>query len=300
MKKKNFISQTQVVSVVLITGVALILAGTAYYWSMPLLEKTKKSMELQDAETFLLDLIDAIEEVAETGDVKTIETNINGEFIILPDKDEIIYRIRSPSLAYATTTYVPINDIPPFKKKVIVFSSDETKEVPELNKSKSVKCFATLDCSKEAFIFDTSTCAVSNDTYYNMEEIISTKDPNIKYLAITSYCDTYNLGYLELEKEEKLAGIKGENHNLVLLVKAIGNEERKMFVNMYRIISREIIDEKNQIGYYIDFVGDPKKIEGNTNIKIIISRESSDVIPGGSSFGGDLNIIKIKVEAYQS
>jgi len=299
MKKRKFISQTQVVSVVLITGVALILAGTAYYWGVPLIEKTRKSVELQDAESFLLQLISAIEEVAETGDTKTLNININGDFKVLPDNDEIIYEIKAPSLAYAVATYVPLNDMPPFKKNVVVFSSNERKEVPGLNKTEVVKCLATLDCNSKSFSFDTSTCAVDNETYYNGEEIASTTDPNIKYIAITSYCDGYNMGYLELQNEEKLTGIKGQNHNLVLLVKAVGDKEGKMFINTYRIVSREIVDEKTQTGYYIDLIGDPINIKENTKAKIVISRESSEIKPGESALGGDLNIIKIKIEVYQ-
>ncbi len=296
-KKKKFLSQTQVVSVVLITGVALILAGTAYYWGVPLIEKTRKSIDIQDTENFLITLINTMEEVAETGDTKTITFKVQGSFDVNTDKDEITYTIKSPSVSYAVSTFVPLNDMPPFKKNVVVFSCGETKNVPSMNKSPVVECSATLDCDTNSINFDTSVCDVPKQKY-NDSEIASSIHNDVSYRVITSYAPEYKIGYLEDTKEEKLVGLKGQNHNLVLLAKAEKAPATNIFVNIYRIVSREIDDGKTMNGYYIDLVGNNLHLEQGQEAKLVISREGSEVKAGESALGGDLNIIKIKVEAY--
>ncbi len=294
--------QTQVISVVLITGVALVLAGTAYYWGVPLLEKTRKSVELQDAESFMNQLIKDIIEASETGNSKIIEIELKGKLTIDPEKDEIYYEVKAPTVYYPVTTYVPLTDTPPFKKRVVVFQDLSSNEVPELNSTAVNVCKFELDCSNKVFREKTeSQCSFKGDTpnldVFSNGEYIESVDGETRYLVVTSYCDPYKIGYLEDTSEEKIAGIKGINKPLVLLVKAKQDYAQENFVNYYRIVSREVVDGDTKSGYYIDIVNNRGKIykEGG-RAKIVISRVDSEILPGESSLGGDLNIIKVEVE----
>jgi hypothetical protein len=67
-------AQTQVMSIVIITGIIISLVGVAYFWGKPLIEKRTTISEFNSVENFIVELNDKIISIANSGSGKyTIE-----------------------------------------------------------------------------------------------------------------------------------------------------------------------------------------------------------------------------------
>ncbi len=64
--------QVQAISLVLITGIVMSLAGAAYFWGKPLIEKRSSITDIATAESFMLQLNDEILDVARNKGEKTL------------------------------------------------------------------------------------------------------------------------------------------------------------------------------------------------------------------------------------
>ena len=106
-------AQTQIISVVLMTGIIISLVGTAYIWGKPLIEKQTTNTEFKSALRFVLDLDEKITDIANSGSgsyrmdipkgtLKIIPYNAND-----PDNNSIIYTIPvTQPIIYDTDTLV--------------------------------------------------------------------------------------------------------------------------------------------------------------------------------------------------
>jgi hypothetical protein len=61
------LGQTEVISLVMITGIILALVGGAYFWGMPIIEKNSASTELAAARTMLIDINKKVISLANSG-----------------------------------------------------------------------------------------------------------------------------------------------------------------------------------------------------------------------------------------
>ena len=213
--------QSQVISIVLISGIALALAGTAYYWGLPLLEKTQKNVELESGRQFMEDLAKAIEEVALTGNTKVIDYDLKGELIINGSDpkgyfDSIEYKVEAPLPYYATLSYVPINDYPPYKKEIYVVSTSDSTgvEIPICKSATTSTCIIQADCTNNQIDFLTG-CSITGSKTEG--DTISCGEDT--YTVHTYTCDSYGLAYLEGSKIYPYAGIEGVNKPIVLMVR---------------------------------------------------------------------------------
>jgi hypothetical protein len=65
-------AQVQAISLVLITGIVMSLAGAAYFWGRPLIEKRSAITDIATAESFIMQLNDEIMDVARNRGEKTL------------------------------------------------------------------------------------------------------------------------------------------------------------------------------------------------------------------------------------
>ncbi len=65
-------AQVQAVSMVLITGIILALAGAAYFWGRPMIEKRATMTDISTAESFMLELDRQITETSRSGGTKAV------------------------------------------------------------------------------------------------------------------------------------------------------------------------------------------------------------------------------------
>lgn len=287
--------QSQVISIVLISGIALALAGSAYYWGLPLLEKTQKNIELESSNQFMESLAKAIEEVAVTGNSKVLEYDLKGELIINNGdarsfENFIEYKVEAPLPYYSTLSYVPLNDYPPYKKSIyVITTSNPEVTVPECNKPLAT-CKVTVDCTNKKVVFDTG-CEVPGDKYN--EDVVDCGED--KFTIYTYTCDDYDFAYLEGSKKYPYAGVEGKNKPIVLMVRTYPYPISDKYLNSYKLVPREIDDPTTYNGVIYNIIGKGKTISKNEKVKILISKGESTIYPGEAQRGGDLSVINIEV-----
>jgi hypothetical protein len=93
-------AQTQVITIVLISGIVISLVGTAYMWGIPLISKRTSITDFLAAEDFVLKLNDKIVEIANSGSgettlnmqkglIRVIDTSVPND----PNDNSVIYEI---------------------------------------------------------------------------------------------------------------------------------------------------------------------------------------------------------------
>ena len=65
-------AQSQVLSIILISGILVAVIGATYMWGVPLIEKGRTSSDNEIAESFMLLLKEKVDDVAETGEQRTL------------------------------------------------------------------------------------------------------------------------------------------------------------------------------------------------------------------------------------
>ncbi|MBI4017542.1 MAG: hypothetical protein HY366_01200 [Candidatus Aenigmarchaeota archaeon] len=124
--------QSQLVTAVLLTGILIVLVSGAYFWGVPLLEKQKDTVALNNMERFMNDLDDKITRVAASGGRERIDNiNIPGELKLVDNEfnDEI-------SVTFTTTGQIIATDAN------IYLSGDNRTIVPITASSGSLKAFS--------------------------------------------------------------------------------------------------------------------------------------------------------------
>ena len=80
IKKRS--AQTQIITIVLITGIIIGTIGSTLYWGQPLIEKTKTTSELSQAVSLMKEVERAIDEVAASEESRVLLLNIKGDLKI--------------------------------------------------------------------------------------------------------------------------------------------------------------------------------------------------------------------------
>lgn len=103
-------AQAQIVSVVLITGITVLVISSAYLWGLPLIEKSQTSSEINKAKTLMLSIDNGINDVIQHGGKKSIFLNLEGELAISEQLNSIIYSVETKDVNIATISWVSLND----------------------------------------------------------------------------------------------------------------------------------------------------------------------------------------------
>ena len=296
MQKKMSKYQVQVVGVVLITGVALALAGSAYFWGLPLIEKSRGNVDVTQAQQFMQQLAQAMEEVGATGNTRTLSVDLKGRLKVDTQNDIIDYSISSGVPSYASTMFVPLDDNIPYKQEVYIGDKNKQVEISECN-SNANGCYATYDSSSNKLKFQGSCISsVAGKEFNNGDKITCVKNgQGDSFIIHLEDVKDYGFWFLEGQNIVKLYGVEGINKPLVLMAKSVYAPGTKNFVDIFRIFSREIDDPNTHTGRYYDIEDNSQLVAGPGKVQITISRGNGDLIPGGSALGGDLNKIRVYV-----
>lgn len=102
-------AQVQPISLVLISGIIISLAGAAYIWGKPLIEKRTTIIDVTTAENFILELDKTITDIAKAGGEKSLNLPIKGSIRVNESNNSIIlqFMVMQPMLGNTTTT-IPI------------------------------------------------------------------------------------------------------------------------------------------------------------------------------------------------
>lgn len=103
-------AQASIISVVLITGIAVSVIGISYTWGVPLLQKSQTKTETDMAENLINAIAKAANDVAQTGGQTSLPLNLRGPLDLAEEQNSIIYSVTTSFTAMATTEWVPLND----------------------------------------------------------------------------------------------------------------------------------------------------------------------------------------------
>lgn len=104
------IAQAQIVSAVLIIGITILVISSAYFWGIPLIEKSQTSSKINKAQTLMLVIDDSMNDVIQHGGKKSILLNLEGKLEVSEELNSIRYFVDSKGANIATTDWVPLND----------------------------------------------------------------------------------------------------------------------------------------------------------------------------------------------
>jgi hypothetical protein len=106
--------QVETITIVLIAGIIISLAGAAYFWGRPMIEKRSSLAEISNAKSFIVQLDKEIVETARSGGTRTLSIpKISGSsFKVNATTNEILFRFVVTQAVLDTgssgTTSVPV------------------------------------------------------------------------------------------------------------------------------------------------------------------------------------------------
>ena len=292
---KSFKAQTQIISVVLIMGLAVGVIGASYMWGAPLIEKSQTETSLSQAEQNIELINSMIVDVVKTGGQKIKQLQFDGTLEILDfnvGDNSIIYTIQGKTAGVAATNWILMNDDMPAKSKEIyaVNAADNSDTVSIGCES----CMMNSTCPSSITISSvTGTCSVAG-TYIETESF--TCDTN-DYLVERVDCGGTIDGFAVLSGPEKdIAGIVGTNKAGVITAKSMAAGD--IYLTSYKLTFRELVDPTNKEGTIIllETRGNNRITAGMHTIKV--SRGETKTETYGSSLVGELSktIVLITLE----
>ena len=100
--------QTQAITAVMITGIVVGAAASAYVWGAPIIEKRDSVAELQNVESKALNIEESITEVSQsgTGNSQQVDLSLeNGEIKVNPDKNFLEFTYFTKNAPYPTDSW---------------------------------------------------------------------------------------------------------------------------------------------------------------------------------------------------
>lgn len=103
-------AQVEIISLVLVTGIAVTAIGVAMVWGIPLIQKSQVGPQLTAAENLLTNIENEIKEVAQIGGQRSVQLSIAGRLEIMQDDNSVSYDITT-KWANVASDWVPMNDM---------------------------------------------------------------------------------------------------------------------------------------------------------------------------------------------
>ena len=101
-------AQTEAMTIVIITGIVIALVGAAYLWGKPLIEKRSTAAEFSTMESFILELDNAIKDIANSGSgSKSLDLPF-GQIRMHPMENALNYTHFTPQQMMNSTYAIPI------------------------------------------------------------------------------------------------------------------------------------------------------------------------------------------------
>ena len=292
---KLFKAQTQIISVVLIMGLAVGVIGASYMWGAPLIEKSQTETSLARAEKNIELINSMITDVVKTGGQKTKQIQFDGTLDIIDSTygNSIIYTIQGKTAGVASTNWILLNDdMPAISKETYVVKAIDTSDTTSIGCG---DCMMNSVCPTNA-IEITGTCGGADVVkIHNVGESF-TCDTN-DYLVERVDCGGTIDGFAVLSGPEKdIAGIVGTNKAGVITAKSMAAGD--IYLTSYKLTFRELVDPTNKEGTIIllETRGNNRITAGMHTIKV--SRGETKTETYGSSLVGELSktIVLITLE----
>ncbi|RLG15581.1 MAG: hypothetical protein DRN71_00870 [Candidatus Nanohalarchaeota archaeon] len=283
-------AQSQVLSIILISGILVTVVGATYMWGVPLIEKGRTSSDNELAESFMLLLKEKVDDVAETGEQRTLPVELIGDLELRED-NSLTYTIVTRGLNIATTAWVPLaGGMSPVQEDMAAVAADGGTGTVNINDD--VTCTMTSTCGASPNV---NLLSCTGGFAGGVRSEGGTYDINGEsYLVHHIDCVGDIDGQaLIVGPEREKAGIVGIDEAGVLIAKSEPAGDR--FKTIYRLAYRELddISTPSKDGYRIQLTREGNNILGPGQHRITIRRDENSKIIGASKHGGDLIGTKI-------
>lgn len=287
-KKK---AQSELLSMMLITGILIAIIGSSYLWGIPLIEKSKTSAENEKAESLMKMIKEKIDDVAQTGEQKTFSFDLSGD-MELTDDNSLIYSISTRGLTIASTAWVPLaGGSLPVQEDMAATKADGGSD--KVNINDEVACQMTSTCPAGQISLTACTSTAIEGTYTEGQTFQLGSDTyKVNHIDCAGTKDSLAL-IIGPEKEK--AGIIGIDEAGVLIARSISFADR--FKTTYRLVYRELdaVSGISNDGYRIRLVRDGNSLINAGPHKLTIRRDENTRVVGKSKYGGDLTETKIYI-----
>jgi len=295
-------AQSQVLSIILITGILVTVVGASYMWGVPLIEKGQTSSDNEIAESLMVMLKEKIDNVAETGEQRTVSVELNGD-IELAEDNSLRYTIATMGLNIASTAWVPlVGGTPPVQEDMAAVEANGGSGIVDINDD--VSCTMSSSCGPPEKVTltdctDPSIGGVAPGISY-LEGATFTLDGD-SYLihhidcALSTDDDYIDGQALIVGPEREKAGIIGIDEAGVIIARSRPAGDR--FKTTYRLAYRELddISSPNKDGYRIQLMRDGNNLLGPGPHRITIRRDDNPKVIGTSKYGGSLIETKVYI-----
>lgn len=289
-------AQSQIISVILITGILITVIGTTYMWGIPLIEKSQSSSENEKAESLMTMLKNKIDDVSKTGERKTVTLNLAGD-LVLSEDNSLRYTIVTKGMNIASTAWVPlIGGTPPVQEDMAAVKADGGSSTVSI--SEDVSCTMGSSCATMKVNFTScegpGTAAIDGNSYEEKDSFMLNGDIYVvHHIDCTGDIDDQAL---VVGPERERVGIVGSDDAGVIIARSEPLGDR--FETTYRLAYRELddISSPGRDGYRIQLTREGNNILGPGSHRINIWRDDNPKISSTrSKYGGDLIETKIYI-----
>ncbi len=284
-------AQSQVLSIILISGILVTVVGATYMWGVPLIEKGRTSSDNELAESFMILLKEKVDDVAETGEQRTLSVELTGD-LELRDDNSLTYTIVTRGLNIATTAWVPLaGGMSPVQEDMAAVTALGGTGIVNINDD--VTCTMTSSCGPGKVVLSVCTDSSIDGTYSEGSSFILDGESYVVH-HIDCVGDIDSQALIVGPEREK-AGIVGIDEAGVLIARSEPAGDR--FKTIYRLAYRELddISTPSKDGYRIELTREGNNVLGQGQHRITIRRDDNSKIIGESEHGGDLIGTKIYI-----
>ena len=239
----------------------------------------------------MLLLKEKVDDVAETGEQRTLSVDLIGELELRED-NSLTYTIVTRGLNIATTAWVPLaGGMSPVQEDMAAVAAAGGTGTVNLNDD--VTCNMTSSCGPANVVLSDCTDSSIDGTYSEGSNFILNDET---YLVHHIDCiGDIDSQALIVGPEREKAGIVGIDEAGVLIARSVPAGDK--FKTIYRLAYRELddISTPSKDGYRIQLTREGNNILGPGQHRITLRRDENSKIIGESKHGGDLIGTKIYI-----
>lgn len=273
--------QTSAVSMVLVASIVLAMVATTYQWGSPLVEKSQTNSKIVQAQNVMSMIKEKINEVALSGEQKTVTVQLAGTLEVLPEKNSLFYSVSTGGLGIGSFSYIALDGGDAVSYETYALNAT-TGEVARIN----------------GIDYSVAPCGVNNNgvfingTFRNVGEAIHSSAQN--YVLEHVDCSGLFDGFTVITgPEQEVSGILGSDSAGVVMAKTVVAGQG--YTTHFRTMFRELDDTMTLEGQRLNITTEGNREATAGTHTITIRRGEIERVPFGSRLGKDLVTTRIYV-----
>lgn len=291
-------AQTEVVTIMILTGIAVAMVSVSYMWGKPLVEKSQTKTDIDQAKDIMFSIQDAVREVSIYGGQKIINIDLkgtlkidgaardaSGNYININRNNWVTYTVETRSIGTSTSEWVPIDDMSPIKYETYTGNDTLTLSI------NGTSCATVnIDCGANP-----PTALISCGAYGSANGQEDTHfDAKPEYKIGYIHCTSAPYFVTVMGPEEPVPGVIGLNKPGSIIMRAKGKGDG--YSNSIRLAYRDLDDLNTGKGYLIQLVKGGNTLADSGQHKLFIKAERDKIFDDPllrSQTGSPVTIIPI-------